>query len=63
MKYYATHIMSPKPIPGALEGAEALKRMGYKLIIITARHKEEQESTHKWLEQYFPGSYRSNLIC
>lgn len=59
--YYDTSIMSPKPVPGALEGVKALKEMGYKLVIITARHTEEQPLTQKWLDQYFPGKYLGPL--
>ena len=55
--YYATSIMTPKPVPGALEGVKALKEMGYKLVIVTARHKEEQELTNEWLQQNYPGTY------
>ena len=49
--------MTPKPVPGALEGISALKRMGYKLAIVTARHTEEQELTQKWLDKHYPGLY------
>lgn len=47
--------MSPKPVPGALEGVQALREMGYRLAIVTARHTEEQVLTQKWIDQYYPG--------
>ncbi|KAI5123754.1 hypothetical protein M0805_000345 [Coniferiporia weirii] len=60
--YYATSIMTPKPVQGALEGAQALKNLGFKLVIVTARHGAEYELTRKWLDQYFPDIF-DELIC
>lgn len=54
-QFYATDLMKPIPIPGALEGAQALRKMGYKLAIVTARHTNEVERSQAWLDQYFPG--------
>ncbi|KAH8120464.1 hypothetical protein DFH11DRAFT_1560172 [Phellopilus nigrolimitatus] len=60
--YYATSIMTPKPVLGALEGVQALRDMGFKLVIITARHAEEQKLTQKWLDQYYPDAF-DDLVC
>ena len=39
--------MKPTPVPGALEGVKALRHLGYKLVIVTARHGTEFERTLK----------------
>ena len=46
-------MMDPKPVPGALEGLIALRTLGYKLCIVTARHEKEQTETDRWLNKYF----------
>jgi len=54
--------MKPLPVPGALEGVQALRNMGYRLAIVTARHTEEKERTEAWLDHYFPGIFET-LVC
>ncbi len=53
--FYTNNLMKPIPVPGAVEGVKALKELGYKLFIVTARHTTEVERTQRWLDQYFPG--------
>lgn len=55
--YYATDLLFRVcPIPGALEGTQALKRMGYNLIVVTARGEHVRNQSWQWLEQHFPGT-------
>lgn len=46
----------PRPVPGAKEGLQALKKMGYTLIIITARSESQREGTEEWLAENLPDS-------
>jgi phosphoglycolate phosphatase-like HAD superfamily hydrolase len=43
-----------KPVPGAKEGLQQLKEMGYKLIIITARAEASREVSEDWIAEYMP---------
>jgi len=48
----AEHLLiTPKPIPGAKEGIEALLRDGHEVIYITARTPEERDVTVRWFKQ------------
>ncbi|KAJ7042672.1 hypothetical protein C8F04DRAFT_1076720 [Mycena alexandri] len=49
------------PIPGAREGVQSLKDMGYKLVIVTARTADLADASWEWVEKYFPGVF-TNLI-
>ncbi|KLU59901.1 5' nucleotidase, deoxy (pyrimidine), cytosolic type C protein (NT5C) [Peptococcaceae bacterium CEB3] len=42
----------PRPVPGAKEGIERLRREGHEVIFVTARRPEEEKVTLKWLEKY-----------
>ena len=53
-EYYASSVMKPQPVSGAFEGAQALRELGYRLIIVTARHEEERVLSERWVDQYFP---------
>ena len=44
-----------QPVPGAKEGLQALKDMGYKLVIVTARSEDLADESWKWVDQQFPG--------
>lgn len=55
-KFYSrdwTHDIGP--IPGAREGLQALKDMGYRLIVVTARTKDNADKTRMWIDRHFPG--------
>lgn len=43
------------PVEGALEGVKALKALGYRLEIVTARGARHKPMTDKWLAQWLPG--------
>lgn len=53
--YASGRVYQTTPVPGALEGAQKLREMGYTLVIVTAREKEEMEHTERWLERHFSG--------
>lgn len=44
--------MVADPVPGAKEGLEALKKMGFKLVLVTARSPDQREGTQKWLDKH-----------
>lgn len=53
--YRTDRIYNTKPVPGAREGVETLKQMGFRLIIVTARSEDTADESWKWLERHFPG--------
>lgn len=53
--FYKDGLLKPIPVPGAVEGVKALKEMGFRLVIVTARHGNELPITQEWLDEYFPG--------
>ena len=58
-KFYQTDkIFNSKPVPGARQGIQALRDMGYRLIIVTARKEDYEEESWKWVEQHFAGLCR-----
>ncbi|KAJ7655230.1 hypothetical protein DFH06DRAFT_1201980 [Mycena polygramma] len=59
--YTTDKIFHALPVPGAREGVQALRDMGYKLVIVTARSPEIAEASYDWVERYFPGLF-SNLV-
>ncbi|KAG1754986.1 uncharacterized protein EDB91DRAFT_264516 [Suillus paluster] len=62
-EFYASGRMSQtQPVPGAREGVEALRVLGYRLIIVTARSKDSHADSWGWVERWFPGCFDS-MIC
>ncbi|KAL0950732.1 hypothetical protein HGRIS_007507 [Hohenbuehelia grisea] len=62
-KFYSDdRIHRAPPVPGAREGVEALKKLGYRLIVVTARTQDEHDESWKWLNRHFPGSFDS-IVC
>ncbi|KAF8634445.1 hypothetical protein AX15_000894 [Amanita polypyramis BW_CC] len=51
-----------QPVPGAREGLQALNDMGYRIIVVTARTKNEAGRSWKWVEKHFPGMVEK-IIC
>ncbi|KAG8695013.1 hypothetical protein FRC08_008118 [Ceratobasidium sp. 394] len=43
------------PVDGAIEGVKALKALGYRLEIVTARGTHHQPMTEDWLSKWLPG--------
>ncbi|OAX44907.1 hypothetical protein K503DRAFT_13335 [Rhizopogon vinicolor AM-OR11-026] len=60
--YISGQMSQARPVPGAREGIEALRALGYRLIIVTARSKEGQADSWAWVERWFPGCFHS-MIC
>ncbi|KAJ7923075.1 hypothetical protein B0H13DRAFT_1981588 [Mycena leptocephala] len=54
-------IFHAPPVPGAREGVQALKDMGYKLVIVTARTADVADASWEWVEKYFPGVF-ANVV-
>ncbi|KAF4572587.1 hypothetical protein EYR36_007095 [Pleurotus pulmonarius] len=62
-KFYATdRIYQAPPVPGAREGVQSLKDMGFRLVIVTARTQDVAEPSWKWVDKHFPGIF-DTLIC
>ncbi|CAK5265270.1 unnamed protein product [Mycena citricolor] len=61
-QFYSTGVLfSAHPVPGAREGIQALKDLGYKLVIVTARSVDVADASYEWVEKYFPGQF-SNIV-
>lgn len=50
-----------KPLPGAVEGVERLKKLGYFVVVYTARGWGEYAMTRQWLEE--AGIWFDALLC
>ncbi|KAJ7814109.1 hypothetical protein B0H14DRAFT_2850873 [Mycena olivaceomarginata] len=59
--YRTDSIFHAIPVPGAREGIQSLKDMGYKLVIVTARTAEVADASWEWVEKYFPGMF-ANVV-
>ncbi|KAJ7693618.1 hypothetical protein B0H17DRAFT_1009900 [Mycena rosella] len=56
--FYSTDaIFQALPVPGAREGVQALRDMGYTLVIVTARMPDVADASWEWVEKYFPGAF------
>lgn len=61
--FYATNwVPSILPIEGAQEGTAALRRLGYRLVIITARNEYTRDASWEWTQRHFPGCF-DEIIC
>ncbi|KNZ79631.1 hypothetical protein J132_08933 [Termitomyces sp. J132] len=62
-KFYETDlIFKTKVVPGAREGVQALKNMGFRLVIVTARAEDKADESWDWANRHFPGLFE-NIIC
>ncbi|TFK36813.1 hypothetical protein BDQ12DRAFT_685924 [Crucibulum laeve] len=62
-EFYSTDmIYRTKPVPGAREGVQTLRDMGYRLIIVTARAEDHADESWQWVNKHFPGIFDS-VIC
>ena len=48
-----------EPIKGAREGLQALKDLGFRLVLITARGPDTEPGTHVWLKENMPDLFES----
>ncbi|KXN81131.1 hypothetical protein AN958_06085 [Leucoagaricus sp. SymC.cos] len=60
--YKTDRIFQAAPVPGAREGIQTLKNMGFRLIIVTARQEDVADESWNWVTMYFPGLF-DNIIC
>lgn len=51
------HNVRIKPVPGAVEGVDALIKKGYELHLVTARPSAIRPETEEWIERYFPKKF------
>ncbi|KAH7915133.1 hypothetical protein BJ138DRAFT_1109953 [Hygrophoropsis aurantiaca] len=60
--YVSGNIHTAEPVPGAREGIQALRDMGYRLVIVTARGKDVQAHSWEWVQKWFTDCFDS-MIC
>ncbi|KAG5648251.1 hypothetical protein DXG03_006209 [Asterophora parasitica] len=61
--FYKTNLIyETKVVPGAREGVLALRKMGFRLIIVTARTEDNADESWQWVNKYFPDVF-SSIIC
>ncbi|KAE9383661.1 hypothetical protein BT96DRAFT_1027113 [Gymnopus androsaceus JB14] len=60
--YASMRLFDAAPVPGAREGVQTLRDLGFKLVIVTARGSDIKEDSWKWVEKWFPGLFDS-IIC
>ncbi|KAJ3835417.1 hypothetical protein F5878DRAFT_628007 [Lentinula raphanica] len=60
--YASMQLYDAAPVPGAREGVQDLRDMGYKLIVVTARGSDVKEESWDWVNKWFPGLFDS-VIC
>lgn len=53
--YRSSRFINAPPVPGAAEALQALRDVGYRLVIVTARSKSRSEQTEEWLDRWFKG--------
>lgn len=62
-EFYATpRLYEAPPIEGALEGVKALKQLGYRLVLVTARQVRELPRTKEWVDKHYKGIF-DDIIC
>jgi phosphoglycolate phosphatase-like HAD superfamily hydrolase len=45
------------PVEGSREGLDALKSLGFQVVIVTAREEAQRELTEQWLSRWFGGDF------
>ncbi|KAG5636857.1 hypothetical protein H0H81_006609 [Sphagnurus paluster] len=61
--FYATDfINNTNVVPGARQGVQTLRDMGFRLIIVTARREDNADESWQWVNKHFPGIFDS-IIC
>ncbi|KAF9243840.1 hypothetical protein BU15DRAFT_86270 [Melanogaster broomeanus] len=62
-EFYKTDWLSKVlPVEGAQRGVEALRKAGYRLVIVTARSPYVHDATWEWAQRHFNGCFEQ-LIC
>ncbi|KAL1738533.1 hypothetical protein HDZ31DRAFT_86155 [Schizophyllum fasciatum] len=60
--YKSKRIFQTEVVPGAAEGTQALKDMGFRLLIVTARNPDQADASWQWVETHYPGIFDS-IVC
>ncbi|KZT06302.1 uncharacterized protein LAESUDRAFT_726129 [Laetiporus sulphureus 93-53] len=60
--YQTPRLYEAPPIEGAHEGLQALKDMGFNLVVVTARQVRELERTENWIATHYHGIF-DTIIC
>ncbi|KIY65888.1 hypothetical protein CYLTODRAFT_50057 [Cylindrobasidium torrendii FP15055 ss-10] len=60
--YQTSRLFEAKPVAGALEGVQALKELGYRIVIVTARSPDYHTHSWDWLNKHFPNCFE-RIIC
>ncbi|KAK7468584.1 hypothetical protein VKT23_003088 [Stygiomarasmius scandens] len=60
--YETKQIFEATPVPGAREGVNTLRDMGFRLVIVTARSTDVKEESWKWVQKWFPGVF-DTVVC
>ncbi|PCH33341.1 hypothetical protein WOLCODRAFT_135069 [Wolfiporia cocos MD-104 SS10] len=60
--YKTPRLYEAPPIEGALEGLKALKEMGFRLVLVTARQIRELPQTEEWMDKHYSGIFEQ-IIC
>lgn len=50
-------------VDGAIEGVQALRQLGYRLVIVTARSRNMTELTENWVRVHFAGVSNFTVFC
>ncbi|KAL4068306.1 hypothetical protein V8B97DRAFT_1918793 [Scleroderma yunnanense] len=62
-EFYKTNwIEHVRPVPGAKEGVETLRQLGYRLVIVTARNKNVEHASWEWAKRHFGDAFEC-IIC
>ncbi|KDQ20419.1 hypothetical protein BOTBODRAFT_151091 [Botryobasidium botryosum FD-172 SS1] len=57
--YASDYFANAPPVPRAFEGAKALRELGYRLVVVTARGTDQREVTETWLNKHFPNIFEA----
>ncbi|KAI0768610.1 hypothetical protein BD413DRAFT_563434 [Trametes elegans] len=60
--WQSDYLDKAEPVEGAYEGVLALKNLGYRLIVVTARQPRELDRSLEWIEKHFPALF-DTIIC
>ncbi|KIK99785.1 hypothetical protein PAXRUDRAFT_822402 [Paxillus rubicundulus Ve08.2h10] len=62
-RFYGSHKLGEAlPVPGAREGVYALRTLGFRLVIVTARGTDAYADGWVWVQRWFPGCFDS-MTC
>ncbi|KIK99784.1 hypothetical protein PAXRUDRAFT_822400 [Paxillus rubicundulus Ve08.2h10] len=60
--YKTDWISNALPVDGAQRGVQALRKLGYRLFIVTARSQHVHDASSEWVQRYFDGCFEK-IIC